>query len=923
MASSVNAQGTNIEVRPAGKESIETEPRRIVTTAFRVTNSTDKKREFISEVKLPKGWALITKDFPFELNSNASDTKLVSFFVPQATLAGKYEITYVVTDRKYPSVRDFHTIYVVVLPVIKLEVKLLDTPETVIAGQDYQTSFVIVNQSNTENALRIKIDSSNNLPFTVDADTFRIAPGESKKVNVTVKTSTEITEILRHRLQLTVEVVEDSKIKAKAKSSSSVEILPRISGVEDNFHRIPAEITFRYVSQKNEQRTSGFQTEVQGEGTLDEAGEKHIKFHFRGPDVIDKSIFGLRDEYSLSYWTEEYELHFGDRSYSLSWLTENYLYGRGLEGKLNINDDFSLGAYHMKTRWREPSTEETAAYMDYLINDKYKVGLNYLRKNRDGKVSNITSVEGELEPFENTQVDLEYALGPGGTAKDNAYLTRLYGRSNWLRYYLKLTHAGPDYPGYYSDLEYVSGGVILPIDKHLRLNASFRREKNNLDLDPSFYSAPLEKYYQLGLDYKMATDTTFSFDWLSRDRRDQLDSPRFDYQEDTFRFGVGQSYKKLTLRGSTELGETKNKLDRTTSDSERYTASAHFTPTNKQSYSGYIYYDKNSDFTGEDRRSTTVGVSARYKIAKRTSFSLALQTNDYQGSAQGGRDNLELRLSHNFTNNNKLSLVARQTRYKNSNSEDDTAFMVQYTIPLGLPVAPKKSIGGVKGYVYDEETQNAIGDCLLRLNGLTAVTNKAGNFTFPSVSPGIYYLNVDTASIGMNRIPSQKTPIELAVRGGEKTSVIIPVTRVAQLSGRVMVYGYEKNVNKTTLSEKPSDTNEPRYVVGKDRGYGEGDKLVEDHGLANTIVELRNSSEVRRAVTDNQGRFEFEEVRPGKWTLKIYTDNLPEYHYLEKDTFELELKPGQRVEISAKVLPRKRRIRIIGEPQTLLEEEQK
>jgi len=923
MAVSVKAQGPNIEVRPAEKELFETEPRRIVTTAFRITNSTDKKREFISEVKLPKGWTLITKDFPFELNSNASDTKLVSFFVPQATLAGKYEITYIIKDRKYPSIRDFHTIYAVVLPVVKLEVQLLDAPESVIAGQDYQTSFVIVNQSNTKNDIGIKIDSSDNLPFTVDADTFKLAPGESKKVNVTVKTDTEITKILKHRLQLTVEAVEDGKIKAKAKSASSVEILPRISGVEKNFHRIPAEITFRYVSQKNEQRTSGFQTEVRGEGTLDEEGKKHIKFRFRGPDVIDKSIFGLRDEYSLSYWTEDYELGFGDRSYSLSSLTENYLYGRGLEGKLNINDDFSLGAYHMKTRWRQPATEETAAYMDYLINDKYKVGLNYLRKCRDGKVSNITSVEGELKPFKDTQVDVEYALGPGGTQKDNAYLARLYGRNNWLSYYLKLTHGGPDYPGYYSDLDYVSGGLTIPINKRLRLNATLRREKQNLDLDPSLYSAPLEKYYRLGLDYRLETDTSLSFDWRSRDRRDQLDSPTFDYQENTFRFGIGQSFKKLALSVSAELGKTKNKLDNATSDSERYTASAHFRPTNKQSYSGYLYYDKNSHFTGEGRRSTTVGVNARYNIAKRTFLSLALQTNDYQGRVQSSRDNLELRLSHTFANNNKLSLVARQTRYKNSYSEDDTAFMVQFTIPFGLPVARKKGVGGIKGYVYDEETQNAIGNAILRLNGLTAVTNKAGNFTFPSVKPGIYYLNVDTASIGMNRISSQKTPIELAVRGGKKTSVIIPVTRAAQLSGKVMVYGYEKNVNRTSLSEKPSGTNEPRCVVGKDSGCGEGDKLVEDHGLVNTIVELRNSSEVRRAVTDNQGRFEFEEVRPGKWTLKIYSDNLPEYHYLEKDGFELELKPGQRKEIYAKVLPQKRRIRIMTEPQTLLEEEQK
>ncbi len=93
-----------------------------------------------------------------------------------------------------------NTIYVVVLPVVKLEVKLLEAPESIIAGEDYKSRFVIVNQSNTENAVKIRIDSSDNLPFAVDADTFRLAPGESKKVNVTVRTDTEITEVLNSKL---------------------------------------------------------------------------------------------------------------------------------------------------------------------------------------------------------------------------------------------------------------------------------------------------------------------------------------------------------------------------------------------------------------------------------------------------------------------------------------------------------------------------------------------------------------------------------------------------------------------------------------------------------------------------------------------------------------------------------------------------
>jgi hypothetical protein len=804
----------------------------------------------------------------------------------------------------------------------KLQANLLESPKYVIAGEEYQSSFAVTNLGNTQYTVTAKVTSSENIPYTIDLEQFTLSPGQSETVTVTVKTDPQIAILLKHRVQLIVQAPEDTKIKAKAVAESIVDVVPKISGVEQLYHTIPTELTVRYVSHKNEERDSGVQTEIRGQGTLDEEGKHHIKYRAIGPDLQQKSILGERDEYTLSYWTDKYELHFGDRSYSLSSLTENYLYGRGLEGRLNLDDNLSLGAYHMQTRWLQPGIEETGASLDYLINQKEKIGLNYLRKQAGDTVSNITSLEALLKPFDNTDLELEYALGPGGTAKDNAYLTRFYGYNDWLRYYLKLTHAGPDYPGYYKDLDFISGGVSLPLIKRLNLNASFRQQKNNLDLNPLLYSAPLEKHYELGFDYKLADNTTLSFDWLNQNREDQLENPQFDYRENTFRLGIGQSFKKLSLYTSAEVGKTNNNLDDTSSKTERYTASARFSPSGKQCYSGYLYYDKDSDFTGENRRSTTIGLNAQYQIANRTFLNFLVQTNDYEGSTQGGRDNLEARLSHIFANNNRLSVVARHTRYENSNSENDTALMVQYTIPLGMPVCRKKSIGGVKGYLYDQETQNPIAHAILRLNGSTAVTDKAGNFTFHSVRPGIYYLNVDTASIGMNRIPSQKTPIELAVQGGEKTSVDIPITLAARLSGRIMVYGYKNNYDKMPPSQQLGDINE-LYVAANSSSSNTDAKLIEDHGLANTIVELKSSSEIKRTVTDNQGYFEFEELRPGKWIVKIYSDNLPEYHYFEQDTFELELKPGQRKEISAKVLPKKRRIRVIAEPQTLLEEEQK
>ena len=81
-------------------------------------------------------------------------------------------------------------------------------------------------------------------------------------------------------------------------------------------------------------------------------------------------------------------------------------------------------------------------------------------------------------------------------------------------------------------------------------------------------------------------------------------------------------------------------------------------------------------------------------------------------------------------------------------------------------------------------------------------------------------------------------------------------------------------------------------------------------------------SETLRRLTDRRGRFIFEDVRPGKWTLKVYEAGLPEYHYLEQNTFTFELKPGGKEEVLVRVLPKVRRIEIIEEGEILEVEEE-
>lgn len=110
-----------VKVRPNDKELIETETKRVATVEFRVTNMSFERHEFEAEVDLPERWILITEDFPFELEPDESIIKFVSFYVPKNVSAGKYEVTYRVRGRKFRSIMDYFTIYVVILNVTKVE----------------------------------------------------------------------------------------------------------------------------------------------------------------------------------------------------------------------------------------------------------------------------------------------------------------------------------------------------------------------------------------------------------------------------------------------------------------------------------------------------------------------------------------------------------------------------------------------------------------------------------------------------------------------------------------------------------------------------------------------------------------------------------------------------------------------------------
>ena len=908
----IEAAEKDIKVRPVEEEFFVIKPRSILSTSFRVTNNTDKTREFISRVQLPDGWTLITKDVPFELKSKASDIRLLSFFIPQTALAGKYQVFYLVKDREIPSLSGLYSIFVSVAPLVNIKVELLQAPENVVAGDSYRLTFLVTNESNIAAPIRTSVSSSEDYPFNMDTNEFELQPGESKRLHLEIQTDKDVQRGLKQIVHLTAEVVEYNRVtesfgkegpgekgtitlkqdKAMAHATASVGIVPRISFVEERYHKIPGEISFKWAMEEDETKKSGFQTKVSGMGKLDQEGKRDLEFLFKVSDRDYESIYWAYDEYFLSYKTQGQEIHIGDRAYSLSTLTENYLYGRGVEGEQSIHN-YGVKAYHVRTRKFSPEETQTGARIDYLIYESHKIAINYLNKEFENKDEGIVSVYGAAKPIKDMEVEMEYAYG----GQNDAYMLNLSGNQDRVSYYLKYIHADPNYTGNYTDMDLISGSLNFPLTDHLGMKIYFRQDKDNLLKDPQKGTSLLNRFYGLGANYHLRTGTRLSFDWRLQTHADRLPSPTTNYQEKSFRCGIGQSFKKLNIYTSVELSRIDDRLANQTSNSENYMLNALFRPTNRLDSKGYLYWKNNGNVTGETTHNLTTGFGISYRLLERTFLNLNFQ-DDHYNESELNKSFFETKLKHRLRNNHEISVFSRSSSYEDPSREDESIIMMEYSMPFGLPLRRKKSIGGIKGRIYDFETKEPLPNVILRLNGLSAVTDKKGEFVFPAVHPGTFYLSLDRTGIAPNKIPMRKTPIEICVKGGRDSFIRIPVARSASLHGRVILYQTENG----------------KFMLDPNQ------KLVERGGMENLVVEMRRGSEIDRRLTDNKGQFEFEELPPGQWTLKIFNDHIPAYHYIAQDTITIGLEPGEKETLSIDVLPQKRNILFIEEGGTLIEE---
>lgn len=856
------AQGPRSLVQRQGPARVSAPPGRSVTAAFLVSASSPAAATVYAEVEVPEGWRTVSGGGSLRVGPGERRAQLVSVVVPAGAGPGAY-VVHLAARAGYATGRD--SVLVDVAERRGLVVRLLAAPRFAPAGRGYAADFLVANAGNVESRVRLAARASHDLPARADSALLRLPPGGSREVRVSVATR-GVDHALVHEVRLEASDAADPASTAAA--SGRVELVP---GGAARSGRVPADLVVHAAALGG----AGLPLSLAGSGALPGGSGTRLDFDLRGRGA---GLVGATasDRYSARLRGRGFDVFLGDQLYTLSPLTEPGRPGFGAGGRWSTGP-WSVAAFAQRDR-RLPGTAP-----------RYGASLGYAA--RPGALSlNALSVPGEglaatmralLHPFDGAALDLEFGTGTTGAEAGGAYSVRLYGTGSWLAYTLHRARAAAGFPAPEGWTAQDRASVRLQPGGGFYLAGYAARFAAD-----AFGAGAGERAAGAGESWRVAAGRGGGF--------------AAEYRHD-LRTGAGSAAapdletRSLTLRASRTLGPlTLSPHAEVGSAGDPGSPGA---PLRVVGLWSALRLGGSSFSAGVERslRPVPGGASvdrlrgsadATLRAGGATTLRLAARGELDRSGAAGADRGLEAEVERQLPGGHRLVARARAA-WREGGLARAPLFLLDYVVPLRLPVPRGLAGGRAAGAVVDAADGRGVEGVLLRLAGRAAVTDRHGRWSMEGLPPGTHYLEVDRLSLGLDHIPEAPMPLRVEVADGRTARLDLRLARSTRVLG---------SVRRATAS-----------------GQAGGEAGVE--------VTLSRGPERHRQTTDSRGGFDFPDLAPGRWLLTARHPALPAGHSLTPDTVQMELAPGERREVSLRVVARARPVRIIAGGEVVVEAE--
>lgn len=866
-------------------EELSLEPGKLHNLVFKLTNNTPGTLHISSTLTMHEGLRLAIP--PREVTLLPGNTGLImaSFAIPGSFPAGHYSL------RASFFAQPGGTLLAETQGDFSVKVKdgfsfeRLTAPDYVRGGEEITATWMLRNHGNSR---RRFILSPYNCDLMTPA-TETLDPGESVTVRAKVSTSKEVSALSKHTFSVEASLASpaEESTNTPRRDFRTITIYPLREAKDDLWFRYPVTLSSRaMVRGRDGKAVSGYQFEARGSGFLDTARLHKIEFLARGPNNSDLSFLGLYDEYSLAYTSRRFESFIGDKSFHVTPLMETSRYGTGTENTYITPKGSRIGFLYVQPRFYKEISSEAAAYADLRIAGENRVGFHLLSKKSHhlAEPATMGSVTAHLIPFRNSSAEFEYSLGTSEGKKDHAYRIFLHAYHPVFTLTGSYYNAGQFYPGYYKNSVFYNGNLNLNLTRKWSLGLSAREDFSNAAQDTLLSTAPYSRMVMASSLYKATRNLSVRLYYLDHSSTDRMPEKEFDYRNTTMNAEIGHHIRKFnyTLRG--EYGQTTNFLGvegARTQNSIRTSFHLTYRPNYLLNFQAFTSWSNMNSFIAQSNKNWIWGLSAYGQLARNLRTTMQVQNSYTIDQYYLNRNLFQLSIDYSFLKRHSLTFSSYYMLFQNKTENPEFTFSLTYAVKLGVPLKKTGEAGSLSGSLTKTDGTQAAG-VIFYLNGRSAITDGNGTFEFRNLPPGNYQLIAGREKMAIDEITDIPMPLSLEIHPREVTGVSLRLVKAARIKGKLAVEEVVPGNNQAREPKTP--------------------------GLGNIVVDLRDSLETIRIITQASGDFEFPRIRPGHWTLHVYKNNLDPGYTLPQERTSITVTAGETRNVRVPIVPKTKTI---------------
>ncbi|MFM9945400.1 MAG: hypothetical protein ACKVQB_09240 [Bacteroidia bacterium] len=767
---------------------------------------------------------------------------------------------------------------------INFSVDVISAPDFVRGGEPIIAKTVIQNNGNITSNFRIKKHG-----FTDKNSNFiTLKPGEILNYDIIINTNPN--QVKPDFLTYGIKVVSPDDSSKTHDVFRSTYVFPVAETKKSQYFSIPGNIKLNYlISNRNNSSASGYQVEAFFKGSLDQANKHKVELSIRGPNRFSSSVLGMYDEYYAKYKNQVYDVHLGDKVFSLSTLTEVSRFARGIEVSRN-KANLTLGGFFNMPRFNSTIKNEYAGYATYLFKNNLKLGINHLSK--QGSIaadqSKLNSIVGSYSNKDKFSLESEISKSKHLKLKDYGFRSSVFYKQTNFNINFSMIITGKNFAGYYKNTSYYVLNTTYILNRKTDLNFNYNKDYQNPLLDTIVRIAPSNNSYFIGLTRRINKTLSTRLLYRASSVQDRSSLNNFNYKSNQIQLSINQKFRTFGYSFIGDIGYNRNLLlseDSSLSSLISIFAELQFYQFNNIRVSIFQNFLNSNRYSYKNENTLFYGGVIAWRVNTKLNASLRYQSNYFPEDYYRNRDAIDLRVKYNTGKRLDFTVATRYVFLAQQSTAKELYIQFGANYKIYIPIKKIASYGKVNG-VITSKTGKSVKDILVHLDGRTAITRKDGSYVFNNVPAGSYFLFVDQASLLLNEIVEQITPIKVDVIENKASTINFNIIAAAKITGRVKVV-FKKNAyyDDTTVTEVPP-----------------------------VVLILKNEFESQTIISAGDGTFYFKNIKPGNWKLTAYDNLLDNKYIIEKEQFVFDLQSDQNIELLINIRKKEKKIHFLQQP---------